>query len=217
MVFFVNDSMNVVSIDYDFKHYAKKIHQTQISANTMLYDDFYNHLDNQCLLFCHLGPLVDNANAILHVIFHGTNTCKNIEGNLIDRNIVNQKLLFSAKDINNVVDIALRILKQNREYDVPKHEVLEFNMPAIDSIVRYKVYPGSTISKYCAQLKNQALTMIFKSVWHGEHTNEKLLLLASRFDAESNLNVFPDELINLFVMKMFEVKLNAAKTMCNAI
>ena len=49
--------------------------------------------------------------------------------------------------------------------------------------------------------------MIFKSVKHDD-ANGILLLLAAKSDVNSLLNNIPKDLINLFAIKLFEVKLD---------
>lgn len=142
-----------------------------------------------------------DADSILKLVFKNTNSCKDINNNLIDRHIVHKELQILAKDIISIINLAFARLLTKPELDVDANQRLGLN----------------TIRGQCQILKSQARHMIFKSVKHDIENQVKLLFLASQSDLNSPLNQIPKELINLFATIIFEDKYGKAKKDCGLI
>lgn len=121
---------------------------------------------------------------ILDEISNSISCCTDVDGNLIDRKIVQSELQTLAKTINNATPF-----------------IRTFAFPARWDKLR-KIYSD--------EFDKIATEMVYKSIRYGDHTNEELLLNAVELDKQCTLNQIPKELIDIIAMTMYEAKLNDA-------
>lgn len=131
-----------------------------------------------------VGAVNLKSKHILDEVLNSISFCTDVHGNLIDRKIVQIELQILAKEINT----AVRVL-----------EVFDYT----DRWEKLRIPYFDVFSKIATQ-------MVFKSIRYGEHTNEELVLKASEFDKQSDLNQIPKELIDIIALVMYGLKLNDA-------
>lgn len=142
-----------------------------------------------------LEKVTHDAALILDKVCHNIPFIECFNEKIIDRKNVCKELLIVAANINNIIDLAFKMLKQK---------------PIFENTTKFK------INDRCAKLQIIAEKMISESIMHDDE-NEVLLFLAAKSDENSTLNKIPKDLINLFATTMFELKLNDAKNDCKAI
>lgn len=131
-----------------------------------------------------VGAVNLKSKHILNEVLDSISYCSDVNGNLIDRKIVQTELQTLAKEINNAVKVL---------------EVFDFT----DRWEKLRIPYFDVFNKIATE-------MVFKSIRYGEHTNEELVLNAAEYDKQSMLNQIPKELMEIIAMTMYAAKLNDA-------
>ncbi len=195
--------MNLIGLNCTY-NYVQEIHSPSNVIHT-IYPilqkmDENNDIADKWIMI--LTCLSENAGFILDEMHHNTHSCWDIRGYLIDRHTVHEELQILAKDINKINNFICELL---------------IRKPEFNKTINYFHHGITSINEKCVKLWSQADEMIFKSVQHSDHKNEELLLLAAKLDETCILNHIPKELINIFAITMFQLKLNDVNKACGAI